>query len=219
MRRLSGALLAAVVSAALATPASAQDDSWMNKWYWGAQVGTFIFSTPTVSNATAFDVGGHWLITGERVGLHLSLDQIFFSSSSTSAISDATAPNGVRTVGFTSGRRLQGELYAIPSSGALQIFAGGGLAIHQVTDAAAQGTFASPIEQDAVTRLIDDVSTKAFFVVSAGAQWRWGKWAAFGKYQFMPEGRDFLISSEQHAITGGLRYILANSNEDITTER
>ena len=86
MRRLSGALLAAVVSATLATPASAQDDSWMNKWYWGAQVGTFIFSTPTVSTATAFDIGGHWLITCERVGLHLSLDQIIFSSSSSKNI-------------------------------------------------------------------------------------------------------------------------------------
>jgi len=63
MRRLSGFLFAVVLLGFLTTSAAAQDDEWQNKWYWGAQAGTYFFSTPTLSNEMAFEMGGHWLIT------------------------------------------------------------------------------------------------------------------------------------------------------------
>jgi hypothetical protein len=200
-------------------PASAQHDAWKNQWYWGAQLGTFIFSTPTVSNEVALSIGGHWLITGDRVGLNIAIDQIMFGDGTTSAITDGGSVGGARSIGFTSGRRIQAELYAIPTSGVLQVFAGGGFAIHQVTDALALGTFVSPQEETILTQIVDEVSTKAFLVIAAGFQYRVGKWALFGKYQFMPEGRDFLLSGEQHAISGGLRFALTAASEDVTTER
>ena len=59
MRRLSGFLFAVVLLGFLTTSAAAQDDEWQNKWYWGAQAGAYLFSTPTLSNEMAFEMGGH----------------------------------------------------------------------------------------------------------------------------------------------------------------
>lgn len=217
MRRLSGFLTAVVFFGLLTAPAAAQDDEWQNKWYWGAQAGTYFYSTNTQSNEMAYEVGGHWLITAERVGLHMGLTQIFFGNNATAAIPDGTATG--QTVTFETGRRLQAEAYAFPMDGPLQIYAGGGFLINYISNALPVGTFATPQAEQAVIEAIDEVSTKAFFTVSAGAQWLFGRWAAFGTYQFIPEGRDFLISSTQHAITGGLRYALTASSQDVTTSR
>ncbi len=219
MRRPFQVFLVAGLLGSIVAPTSAQTNGWKNKWYWGAQAGTVTFSTPTQSSEAAFMVGGHWLITRDRVGLHLAVDQVFFSNSTTSSIQDGTAASGFRTIGFTSGRRVQGELYAMPGSGTIQVFAGGGFAIHQVTDAIAQGSFASRQQENAIIQVVDELSTKAFVVFTGGLQLRHRRWVVFAKYQFMPEGRNFLISSEQHAITGGLRFALTSASEDITTER
>ena len=212
MRRLSGFLFAIVLLGFLTTSAAAQDDEWQNKWYWGAQAGAYFFSTPTLDNEMAFEVGGHWLITAERVGLHMGLSQLFFD--------DATSMTTTgQAVSFTSGRRLQAEVYAFPMTGALQIYAGGGFLINYISDALPLGTPASPQAEQAALQAIDQENTKAFFTITGGAQWRFGRWAAFGTYQFAPSGRDFLISSAQHSITGGLRYALASANQDVTTNR
>ena len=216
MRRLSGFLTAVVLLGLFTNPAAAQDDEWQNKWYWGAQAGAYIYSTNLQSNDMAYEVGGHWLITSERVGLHMGLAQIFFDNA-TAAIADGTATG--QTVTWETGRRLQAEAYAFPMTGKLQMYAGGGFLINYISNAQPVGTFASPQAEQAILSAIDEVSTKAFFTVSAGAQYRMGRWAAFGTYQFIPEGRDFLISSTQHAITGGLRYALTASSQNVTTNR
>lgn len=219
MRRLPEVFLSIVLLGLAITPASAQDDSWKNKWYWGAQAGAFLYSTPTVNDKIAFDIGAHWLITRDRVALNIAVDQLFFENNSTSSIQDGSTPSGSRTVTFSKGRRVQAELLIIPTSGRLQVMAGGGFAIHQITDATAQGTFASQAQQNAAARIVDDQDTKAFVVFSGGAQYRFGRWAAFAKYQYMPQANEFLISSETHALTGGLRFALTGSSEEISTKR
>ena len=219
MRRLSGVTLAVVILGSHVSPGVAQDDTWQNKWYWGAQAGAYIYSTPSQSSQAALEVGAHWLITARQVGLYIGLDQVFFGSTATSAIADASATGGLRTVDFTSGRRVQAELYAFPMSGTLQVYGGGGFAVNMVTDALPQGTFASSQQEQAALRQLDAVTTKAFFVLSGGAQWRMGRWAVFATYHLMPEAREFLISSEQHVIRGGIRYALTAASQDVTTAR
>ena len=216
MRRMSGFLITVVLLGFLTTSAAAQDDDWQNKWYWGAQAGAYFFSTPTMSNEVAMEMGGHWLITAERIGLHMGLSQLFFDNA-TSIVADGSATG--QTVSFTRGRRLQAEVYAFPMTGALQVYAGGGFLINYISDALPEGTPASAQALQAALQLIDEANTKAFFTVTGGAQWRFGRWAAFGTYQFTPSGRDFLISSSQHSITGGIRYALTSANQDVTTSR
>ncbi len=215
MRRLSGILVGGLLVTMTAGPALAQADAWQRKWYWGAQSGAFFYSTPTVSNQTAFTFGGHWLITSRRSALYLAIDQIFFPNGATSQVSDGTAPGGVRTVTFDSGRRLQAGLVAIPSDKKLQVFLGGGIAIHQITDATAQGS-----TDLALVQRVEEAATRAFAFGVAGVQLRFSRrWALFGSYHYMPSSNNFLITSAQHALTAGLRIAISSSHEAVTTQR
>ncbi|OGU04908.1 MAG: hypothetical protein A2W29_13055 [Gemmatimonadetes bacterium RBG_16_66_8] len=197
-----------------------QAEFWRHKWYWGAQGGVAMFQTPTAAGTqTGLTVGGHWLITATRSALYLAFDQMMFGNTATSAVVDASALNGIRTVAFTNGRRLQAMAFVIPTDKLLQVYVGGGFGIHQITDARPLGTFNTISEQESVFRTLESTGTKAFPILGGGAQYRRGKLALFGQYQFMPEGRDFLLSGVQHVFSGGIRYALTGSREEITTER
>ena len=207
MRYRHGIMLAALLLAAQTIPAAAQDRSWQKKWYWGAQGGAYLFSSG--GDQVGFSAGGHWFITAGRSALYLAYDQLFFD-----AIPNQQLDTG-QLVSFSSGNRIQATVYAIPTDGKLQIFLGGGFAIHQITDAELVGTSTGPDLED-----LDAADTKAFLVLSGGVQTRFlNRWALFGQYQFMPSADDFIIRSHQHAFTVGLRYQLTHSEEVVTTER
>jgi hypothetical protein len=206
--------------AAVQGPALAQAEAWQHRWYWGAQGGLVRFQTPTAAGwQSALAVGGHWLITGSRSALYVSYDHMIFKDSTTSAVSDPSSTTGFRNVEFSTGRRIQAQLLVIPSDSWLQIYVGGGFGIHQVTDAFPTGTFSTGAAQEAVLRTIDETSTKAFPIATGGLQLRFGRLAVFGQGQYLPQGRNFLISSAQYVVGGGLRYALTGSREEVTTRR
>ncbi|HEX9582334.1 MAG TPA: hypothetical protein VF970_14620 [Gemmatimonadales bacterium] len=201
-----------------------QAELWRHKWYWGAQGGVTMFNTPTATGTqagtqTAVSFGGHWLITATRSALYVAFDQIAFGGNTTSAVFDASSPNQARSVAFSSGRRIQALAYVIPNDKIIQLYIGGGFGISQITDAQPVGTFNTRGEQEAVFQTIEAAGTKAFPIFSGGAQYRMGKMALFGQYQFMPEGRSFLMTGTQHLFQGGIRYILTGAREEVTTER
>lgn len=208
MRRLAGILLGGMLVVTVATPAFGQATAWQRKWYWGAQSGAFLYKDAN-GTQSAFDVGGHWLITGKRSALFVAFDQLIFPANTSAQIAAGTS-NG--TVTFKNGRRLQAMLYAIPTDASLQIYLGGGFAIEQITDGA-------PAAGSALTQAqVDAVDSKAFAVLGGGFNLRFGRWALFAQYQYMPAASDFILTSEQHAITGGLRYALSSAHEEVTTE-
>jgi hypothetical protein len=169
----------------------------------------------------AFTAGGHWMITGKRSALYMAFDQIIFPDSSQSAVQDASAAatGGVRPVTFSSGRRIQAEIFAIPMDSKIQVMMGGGFAIQQVTNAQAVGPFASLQESVNANNAVAQVDTKAFIVMAIGGQYRIGRWAVFANYNFMPSARDFLLTSSQHALSAGVRYSLTSAHDEVTTER
>lgn len=208
MRNRSGIFLVALLLAAQTVPATAQDRSWQKKWYWGAQGGAYLFSAN--GDQTGFSAGGHWFITAGRSALYLAFDQLFFDNVTNLTISTGQAVN------FGSGQRLQATVYAVPTDGRLQVFLGGGFAIHRITDAEPVAPFTSSLDRKAV----ENAATKAFLVLSGGIQARFLKrWALFGQYQFMPASNDFVIRSQQHAFNIGLRYALTHSEEIVSTQR
>jgi len=74
------------------------------------------------------------------------------------------------------------------------------------------------ISQDKIMETFNNI-TGGFFLVMAGLQLRMGrKMALFGQYQFMPSGNNFLLTSEQHSLTFGLRYALTSAHEEVTTK-
>lgn len=219
MRKLTGVLVALAALLVVVSPVRAQDDdAWSNRWIWGGQTGLFFFQTPTQGWEGAFEFGGHWLITRDRVGLHLGFDQIIFANGTTSAVFNSASPSGFNVVQFDNAQRIQASLYALPMRGQFQILLGGGIAIHKISDAEpidAQ-TF---LELDNALSAIAEFDTKAFPIISGGAQWSIGRWALFGNYQFMPGTDSFLITSDQHALTGGLRFSLTGASQDVGTRR
>lgn len=218
MRKTACALALAWVT--FASSAAAQANSWQHKWFWGAQGGLMRFQTPTATGwQEAWTVGGHWLITGSRSALYAAFDQVIFQDSATSAIVDPSSVGGIRAVDFTRGRRIQAMLFIFPTDGFIQPYLGGGFGIHQLTDAFPEGTFNTTSELDNVLRTIDETSTKAFPIFSGGLQLRFTRLALFGQVQYMPIGRNYLISSAQYVGMVGFRYAVTGSREEVTARR
>lgn len=220
---LGGALLLTV-----GAPAQAQEREagWQDMWFWGGQLGIVAYQTPVTNGGTQFGITGgvHWLITGKRAGLHLAYDQIYYpngpstlAGNPTSQIDDASSASGIRYVQFDNGRFIQADLVAIPLKGHLQILVGAGVLLHQISDAVPMGTFTSPTARDQAQARVDDAAMRAFGNFLGGFQLRFGsRFAFFGTYRFIPSASDFLISSEQHSLTSGIRIALSGRQEDIT---
>ena len=207
MRNRSGIFLVAMLLAAQTVPATAQDRSWQKKWYWGAQGGAYLFNAG--GSQTGYSAGGHWFITAGRSALYLAFDQLFFDD-----ITNVPIGTG-QLVSYSSGQRVQATVYAVPTDGKLQVFLGGGFAIHLITDAVP----VPPAGAGAISD-VEDAASKAFLILSGGIQARFAnRWALFGQYQFMPASDQFLITSQQHAFTVGLRFAVTNSEEIVSTQR
>lgn len=211
--RIRSNLLIGTVLVLFATPAVAQsnnEDFWKDKWFWGGQAGGFLYSAGGTQEA-GVGVGGHWFITAGHSALNFAFDQLILTGSS------VQLANG-RQVDFSDAQRIQATVYATPSTGDLQLYLGGGFAIQHITDAAPVGTFNSQSELDATVDQIERLATKAFVVLGGGVQWRWFKrWVIFAQYQLLPSTDDFLITSAQHSIQGGLRIALTSANEMAAT--
>jgi hypothetical protein len=217
MRIVSGIALTTTLLAAAASPAAGQTETWQNRWYWGAHGGGYRFSTidatGTSSWQTAWFAGGHWFITKRAAGLYVGFDEIIFPDGTTTTVQNA-AGTTLTSATFTRGQRIQAMLYAVPGGKNLQFRLGGGFALNHLNDAAVSGTVTSGA-RDAV----EEASSDSFFVLGAGFQFLMGRFALFGDYHYMPGAAGFLIQSEQHAFFGGLRFALASSSTEVTTER
>jgi hypothetical protein len=227
MRRLPGVVVLGGLLAA--APLYAQGTSWQNMWFWGAQVGVSAYKTPTTNGGTQMAIagGGHWLITGKRMGLYLSYEQLYYPNgpstapgNPTSQIIDPTSGTGVRDVQFDQGRYIQGDLLAIPMNGPLQIYLGAGFTIQNITDAVPMGSFATPDDQAYSQSLVDDAASRAFVNFMGGFQLLLqGRLAVFGSYEFIPSARNFLLTSQQHVFMGGVRIALSGRREDVGIQR
>lgn len=220
MARVSGVLLGVVMLCA-AAPVSAQNEPWVDQWFWGAQGGVQRFRTPEASASweTGYTFGGHWLITGHRMGLYMSYDHILYDNA-LSQVSDPTSATGTRTVQFDNGRYIQADLLAMPLKGAIQLTIGAGFTIHNVSDAAVQGVFATPSDRAFSQQIVDDAATRAFFNFMSSVQLLLGPRAAvYISYEYLPAADDFLLSSEQHTFGGGIRYSFGSRREDVTNNR
>jgi hypothetical protein len=167
----------------------------------------------------AYTVGGHWLITGSRSALYVAFDQVLFNDSTNSSVVDQSSPSGIRSVMFDKGRRIQAMLLIFPTDGYIQPYLGGGFGIHQLVDASPVGSFNTPQELDNTLRIIDATSTKAFPIFAGGLQMRFSRLVLFGQAQYMPMGRNYLITSAQYVGSIGFRYAVSASREEVTARR
>ncbi|MDH5642914.1 MAG: porin family protein [Gemmatimonadota bacterium] len=208
-----GIFAGAIFLALSAQGAQAQDETWQNQWYWGVQGGGLSFKETNQEFGAL--VGVHWFVTAARSALYFSFDKGLFSN--TSATSDLMQVTGT----FSRFQRLQALVYVIPNNAFIQPLLGGGFAINQITNPEIVLTGTETAEQLLLLNaLFESATTRASFVFSAGLQIRFGpKMAIFGQYQFMPAAKRFLIDSEQHALSAGIRYAFSGAKEAIGTQR
>jgi opacity protein-like surface antigen len=218
MRIVSGVSLAVVLIAAFAAPAQAQDAGWQNRWYWGAQGSMLRYKTPTMNWSNAYAVGASWLITKRQGGLYVAFDQAFFDDPST-LVRNGLSPTGFTTVTWEHSQRWQALLYAVPMSGAFQLYLGAGFAIHNITDAVPDTTGATQQEIVAAIEETERRKSRAFLTLAGGLQLKLGRLAVFGDYHFMPASDNFLITSSQHVFIAGIRFAVTSSQTQVGTAR
>jgi hypothetical protein len=217
MRRRTGILLSGALLATAVAPVHAQAiHSWKDMWFWGGQAGITIYETATSGGKVfAPTFGGHWLITGKRSALYFSYDQIIYNNAS-GVVTDITSGTGSRVVNFDQGRFIQLDMLAIPIDGNLQVMAGLGLTMHQITDPEPQGSFATPDDLALAQSIADDAAIKVLSNFMLGFQLQvGGRFAVFGHYEFMPKASNFLMTSTQHTFAGGLRFGLGSRSEEV----
>lgn len=220
MRIVSGVALAAVLATLTAAPALGQDTGWQDRWYWGAQGTFFRYKTPTNAHwQTAYGVGGSWFITKRQGGLYLAFDQMLFDEGTTSAVSNGLAPTGFTTVQFDRSQRWQALVYAVPWSGAFQLYLGVGFELHNVTNADTVSTGSETTQEiQAALVAIEQARSAAFLAMAGGIQLSLGRLAVYGDYHYMPASNSFLITSSQHAFLAGIRFALTSSRTEVTTQ-
>jgi hypothetical protein len=225
MKPLSRLALSALVVALVARPAAAQQSNERNnRWYWGAQVGGFLYQTN--AQGYIFDpvIGAHWLITGKRSALYIGGEQAFFLSDSRATVADRNSSTGLRDATFRQVRRLFAGVLAFPLQKRIEPFVGGGFAIMTVQDATVDCSGTTPnsqcasVNDQAVAQAaVDDAGSKGFAWIMGGVQINIGKLAVYGQYMLTSAAQGFLISGSTHSIQGGIRYSLGTSKEDINT--
>jgi hypothetical protein len=211
MTAISRMLVSLAALTLVTVPAGAQDDSFQHKWFWGAHGGA-AFQSTSRGDVTAVTLGGHWLITGTRSALLLSYDQELYPDPTVSDVA------GFEVL-FSSGRRINMSLLVLPKKG---FYFGGGFTIHQITDPTMSdaNVFPSQAAADGALLTVEEFATNAFLTFTGGFQLPMGRsMLLFANYQYLPGSTDFIFTSDQHVVSGGLRLALGSSFEEISTDR
>lgn len=184
-------------------------------WFWGAKGGVSHFSSAT-ETLNAPVAGGEWLITRQRVGLYISIEQSFFDTRA--GVFDASATGSARAVDISDLRRYNAQLFAFPIAfGALHPYAGAGFAISVIQSASPLGTFTSAEARDTVFTRIDDQTSRTSFVITGGVQAQWTRLGAFVQATTMPTRSRFLINgaSNTSMIEAGIRIRVTKATEPL----
>jgi hypothetical protein len=205
----------ALIGAAVAVPAQAQNSEWQYQWFWGVKGGILTYSLPTPGQVVSPQVGGEWLITAKRTALYLGVSQTV-GVTETDGFTFSNV-SGTPAVSFDGMRRIQIAVLVFPTNGVLQPYAGGGFVIETLPNATVSGLTGTALTT--VQNAVDAASSGGFFITMIGAQLRMRKLALFGHAQFSPQGRDFLLGGSSVSLEFGVRYALTGSREDDVTTR
>jgi hypothetical protein len=210
----AGMMLVPAVAFAQATNNSAAPVR--DAWYWGINGGAMLFNAgyDSEQSVAAPTVGGEWFIMRQRFALRVSIQQAFFDEQT--AIYDPTVSSASRPVDVKNWRRYAVEVYAMPQGDRFIVpYAGAGVALNVLQSATPVGSFVSQESLEEVFLTVDDFSSRASLVGSAGAQFNFGRSALFLQASAMPTRNSFLLnrSSYTAVLEGGVRYSFGSAIE------
>lgn len=212
----AGLLLVPSIASAQLTAAAPAAPPTRDAWYWGLNGGAMMFNAgyDQEQSVTAPSVGGEWLIMRDRFALRISVQQAFFEEQS--AIYDPTVVGATRPVDVKDWRRYAIEVYAMPRGDrSLLPYAGGGVALNVLQNAAPVGSFVSEESLEQVYTDVDEFSSRASIVATAGLQLNFGRSALFAQASAMPTRSAFLMNRSNYTAVfeAGLRYTFGSSIE------
>lgn len=199
----------AFIPGLLAAQADASGKDFKDSWFWGIHGGAMMFSAGTgvkATNVTAPSIGGEWLITRTTVGLRVSLQQAFFEDQA--GVFDPSVAGAVRPVEVKDWRRYSAELLVFPKAyGSLRPYGGLGLALNVLQNATPTGSFTSEEQLNQVFTQVDESSSRASVVLTAGIQAGFGRSALFAQGSAMPTRNAFLLNRSAYTLVleAGLR--------------
>lgn len=193
------------------------DRTFNDSWFWGVKGGATMFTVANgAAQKTAPSVGAEWLITRTRIALNISIEQSFFDDQA--GVYDPTVSGSFRPVDISDWRRYQASVFFFPGAVSnLRPYAGMGLAINVIQNAAPEGQFTSQDAQDNVFQQVSDFSSRASAVFTGGAQYAVGRASLFGQVNAMPTRSHFLISGSGYTFMfeGGIRYNIGSAIEKL----
>jgi len=184
------------------------------KWYIGGQAGVTIFETQSQTSGGIFTAGGNLLITAKRTGLLITVEE-GFKRNQLSAMEDATAAGGTRSVTFNDIRKYSFSLLAFPFRTIAQPYIGVGIGWLQTVKEYPAGT--TPATAGAAQSLAESAGSLGFGSMTAGVQARVDRFMLFGQYQITSAaaaGKLFVGST--HAFTAGMRISLGGAREGVS---
>jgi len=185
------------------------------RWYFGAEGGALFFKTQNQQTTGIPSAGAHLAVVSRRAGLILGVDEAFGSGEASSFLDPSDAYN-LRAVTFDRIRHYGFTMTGYPTRGTLEPYLGIGFGITQVISPQVQGVFTSNDAAALSDLYAKDVSATGSASFMAGVQFKLGRIAAFGQWQMNTAPAPYnLLRGPVHMLTGGLRFSLGSSREDI----
>ena len=216
MRKTSW-LIAALFSAAVAPSVTSAQSAkeFDDSWFWGVKAGVSTFSPTLGSTHSTASYGAEWLITRTRAGLYVSYDEA--NVSTVSAVFDASADNGFRSVSVDKMHRVSVAAIAFPwTFGRVRPYAGLGLTLNVIGSATPQlGASESEVSGDVAERINDRRSQSAILGMG-GVQVQFNRLAVFGQASVAPASSNFLLNNSALGFfEAGVRYNFGSSREGL----
>jgi hypothetical protein len=196
--------------------ATGSSSGMQDSWFWGINGGAMLFNAgyDDEVSVTAPTIGAEWFITRSRIALRLAVQQAFFDDQA--GIYDPTVSGAVRPVNVENWRRYSGEVFFLPSGDrSFTPYLGLGLALNVIQNAAPVGSFVSEESLEEVFSLVNEFSSRASLIFSAGGQLTLGRSALFLQASAMPTRQAFLLNRSQYTLgfEAGLRYNFGSAIE------
>ena len=209
--------LAAAAAFLTLVPAAAMAQAprpFQNSWFWGVKGGGAFMSAPSRANLTAGLAGVDWLITRNRGGLYVSLDQSFLSQYAVLAdsVQSTDTPSQVNLKDM---RRVSVLLMGYPgSSERVHPYVGLGMVYTQVGSVKPTTAYGSSDQYSLAQSIIQQYKSVFAPAVMAGVQYQRRNTGLFIQAMGWQANQNFFLYNSHGfnaSIEAGIRYNFGSS--------
>ncbi len=190
---------------------------FQNSWFWGIKAGGTFMSAPSNANVTSAMGGLDWLITRNRGGVYVSLDQSFLSQYA--VLADSVDPGNTSTVvKLKDMRRLTVALMGFPGDWPrFHPYAGLGMTYSSVAQILPQTAYTTSDQYTLAQQIIQQYKSDFAPTLLLGAQMQIQNAAVFVQAMGWQANQNFFLSSSTRgfnaSIEAGVRYNFGSSIE------